>query len=104
MKFELTKRELELLHSSLEGGKKEVLEKMLPQWFPKQTFKIGDKFYREKQNDPYILASVGANEVALIGTEHGNRFNNPIKVNNTKSITVKEAREIGIFAERMIKV
>lgn len=65
-------------------------------------YKIGDYFLyydkeygiKESNPDVYILSTIDANEVCLISLIDGNRFNDPIRVNDSSKITIFEFDKI----------
>jgi hypothetical protein len=59
----------------------------------KITYEIGDRFKEHLSLREYLLAQVEANKVCLIGKD-GNRWKDPVEVNDVMAITVKEFRKI----------
>ena len=63
-------------------------------------YKIGDRFnYRgtyhgETRRETYILAQIDAFKAALICLENGNRWNNPVTVEDPHNIKEKEWQNI----------
>lgn len=54
---------------------------------PKQkTYKVGDTFILNGENEPYILSQVGYGEVTLISLIGGNRLAPPVEVDDITSI------------------
>lgn len=75
----------------------EVHEAFLKDQEASVTYSIGDRFriFNGSQDEgEYILAQVFPYEVCLIGLETGNRWADPIKVEEIKAITKKEMNEI----------
>ena len=58
-----------------------------------ETYCIGDKFKLDDGKE-YLLANVGEYKVTAIGLKSGNRYRDPIKVDNPFSITKKELMQI----------
>lgn len=58
----------------------------------KQTYSIGDRF--SFYGDKYILSCVDVNEVNLINLQDGERWNDPVKVNEIRSITSTEFKQL----------
>jgi len=65
-------------------------------WVEKQegemTFHIGQRFYHDQ--DVYILAQVMPLRVALINLQTGNRWSDPVAVQNVQAITSEELEYI----------
>lgn len=58
-----------------------------------KTYKIGQRFKKNKRYK-YILAQTQPDKICLICLETGNRWNNPIKVNDSQKITAVEFKKI----------
>ena len=67
------------------------------------TYKIGDRFmYHEEE---YILAQVDYKECCLISLENGDRWDNPVKINDPCFITQEELNEMCDYqSEKFIKI
>ena len=57
-----------------------------------KTYKIGDKF-KYSSGKTFFLAQVEANRVCLIDIERGNRYKDPIEVENVYKITKEEMKK-----------
>ena len=57
-----------------------------------KTYKIGDKF-KYPSGKTFLLAQVEANRVCLIDIEIGNRYKDPIEVENVYKITKEEMKK-----------
>lgn len=66
---------------------KNVLGKLFPE-LNKGGYEPGDRFVKE--DEEYILAQVGTFKFCLISLRCGNRYCDPIKVNDTENITLEE--------------
>lgn len=90
---------------TLDCVRKEI-KGQFPDLFPKPvtTYKIGDRF-RESDNayrsEEYILAQTGVSLVSLIGLKTGNRWNDPIKVNDPSAIMVSEVPYLRRFTKQI---
>ena len=66
------------------------------------TYKIGDRFHNEDWGE-CLLCRVQTNKVCLIGLEDGNRWTDPVKVDDTYRITEEEFSRIS-GGEEFIKI
>ena len=77
---------------------KGVLSEIFPEVFKEgKSFKIGDIFSIDSEieiQDFYMLSQIGPNKVALINLREGNRYEDPIEVEDATHITLEELKQI----------
>ena len=70
-------------------SKKAISYVILPYEEKEVTYQIGDRFDRDVSG-PHLLAQVATKEVVLISLQYGNRFTDPVEVENLFYITQQE--------------
>ena len=77
---------------------KGVLSEIFPEVFKEgKSFKIGDIFSIDSEidiEDFYMLSQTGPSKVALINLREGNRYEDPIEVEDVTHITSEELKQI----------
>ena len=72
---------------------KKVLENLHPDYFEKEeTYKQGDRLMYD--GDEYIVASCESDKVVAISLRNGNRYCNPVTVDDDEAITIEEMNKI----------